>query len=75
MTETTRSVFDRWVNDDPVGPDTVAERLGVSIDWIGDAVKNGMPVYRLGSGSRAHRRFRRSEVLAWMQAEREEYGL
>lgn len=55
-------------SDEWLGPDEVASLLGYKRSYVSELVRRrGLPAHRIGN---RHLRFRRSEVLEWMEANR-----
>ena len=54
----------------PLTPKMAAEYLGVTVEGIGKliAANPDFPVHRLGNGPKAHRRFYRADLDAWLRS-------
>lgn len=61
--QTTKVIFDNELHDVPMTAAQAAAYMGVSRQTFDKYVKAGwVPVHRLGSGPKAHRRFFESEL-------------
>lgn len=67
--QTTNSELDRVRDDAPMAPPDACDYLDVTITGLARLIRMNpdFPVHRLGDGPKAHRRFYRSELDAWLR--------
>ena len=70
MQETTPLKLDRVRDNLPMPAHEAATYLGVTLDGLAKLIAGDpeFPVHRLGRGPKAHRRFYRSELDAWLRS-------
>lgn len=61
--------LDRVSIDAPLSAETAATYLDVTVDSLSKIIRDDdtFPVHRIGKGPKAHRRFYRSEIDAWLR--------
>jgi len=69
MKEVTHVKLDTVAHDAPMSIDQAAKHLQVTPRTVDRYVNAaGLPVHRMGSGPKAHKRFYRSELDAWLRS-------
>lgn len=68
--------LDRTRDDAPMTAAVAADYLRITVEGLDKLIRDSdaFPVHRLGNGPRAHRRFYRSEIDAWLRSRCSEGG-